>query len=146
MVKETELLKSTFEEIATWGKEYELGEVGQRTNIRGGGEKAQRYFYDAFFRAFKHLLVEMREKKLDLPSRVGFYEAMDEPPRDVKGRIARKISPFPEHDMGMRTGDLGRKAILQGSPHAAEDERAKQPSQLSKIISYLRAPVKKDEK
>jgi hypothetical protein len=140
MVKNTELLKSSFEEIATWGKEYELGEVGMRTNMRGG-EKSQRYFYDAFFRGFKKMMIDMREKNLKLPSRVGFYEAMDEPPKDLKGKILRKLTPFPEHDMGMRTGEGERKMILEGSPHASEEERAKQPSQLRKIISYLRAPV-----
>lgn len=43
MVKNIDLLKSSFEEVATWGKEYELGEVGMRTNARGT-EKSQRYF------------------------------------------------------------------------------------------------------
>lgn len=142
MVKSTELLKDTFEEVATWGKEYELGEVGMRTNAPlGGSDKAQRYFYDAFFRAFKKMMLELREKNLELPSRVGFYEAMDEPPKDLKGKVLRRVTPFPEHDMGMRTGNMKRKMILRGSPHAAKETEAQQPSQLKKIISYLRAPV-----
>jgi hypothetical protein len=140
MVKNTDLLKSAFEEIATWGKEYELGEVGMRTNLRGG-EKSQRYFYDAFFRGFKKMMIDMREKNLRLPSRVGFYEAMDEPPKDLKRKILRKLTPLPEHDMGMRTGDGERKMILEGSPHASAEERSEQRSQLSKIVSYLRSPV-----
>lgn len=87
------------------------------------------------------MMIGLREKNLKLPSRVGFYEAMDEPPKDFKGKILRRVTPFPEHDMGMRTGEGGRKMILQGNPHASEEERAKQPSQLSKIISYLRSPI-----
>jgi hypothetical protein len=144
MVKSIDLLKSSFAEIATWGKEYELGEVGMRTNAPlGGSEKAQRYFYDSFFRAFKHMMVEFQEKNVRLPSRVGFYEAMDEPPKDMMGKVLRKLTPFPEHDMGMRSSEGRRKMILEGSPHASEEERAEQPSQLRKIINYLRSPVGK---
>lgn len=145
MVKNMDLLKASFEEIATWGKEYELGEVGMRTNAPlGGSEKAQRYFYDAFFRAFKHLMIEFQEKDIRLPSRIGFYQAIDEPPKNMMGKVLRKLTPFPEHDMGMRTGEGRRKMILEGSPHASEEERAKQPSQLRKIISYLRSPVERN--
>lgn len=144
MVKQTELLQKTFEEIATWGKEYELGEVGLPTKKLWGGEKGQRYFYDAFFRAFKQLLLDLRSRGIKLPSRVGFYEAIDEPPRTLKGKILRK-TPFPEHDMGMRKGGGERKLVLQGSPHLSEEERRRQKSQLSKIINYLRAPIGKSD-
>lgn len=142
MVKNLDLLKTVFEEIATWDKAYELGEVGMRTNAPlGGSEKAQRYFYDAFFRAYKKLMLDFRKRNLRLPSRVGFYEAMDEPPKDFVGKALRNFTPFPEHDMGMRAGDGTRKMILEGSPHLPKEERAKRPSQLQKIISYLRMPM-----
>lgn len=142
MVKNLDLLRSSFQEIATWGKEYELGEVGMRTNSPfGGSEKAQRYFYDSFFRAFKHMLLELERNGIKTPSRVGLYEAIDEPPKDRKGRMLRRLAPFPEHDLGMRSDEGTRKMILQGSPHLREEERAKHPSQLQKIIGYLRAPI-----
>jgi hypothetical protein len=144
MVKNVDLLKAVFQEIATWDKEYELGEVGMRTNesrIAPIDEKGQRYFYDVFFRAFKKMMLELQEEDLPLPSRVGFYESVDEPPKDRKGKIMRKAIPFPEHDMGMRTADGERKMILRGSPNASKEQGAQQPSQLRKIISYLRAPV-----
>jgi hypothetical protein len=147
MVKNMDLLKDVFEEIATWDKEYELGEVGMRTNpsfLTGVDEKGQRYFYDVFFRAFKKMMLELEEEGLQLPSRVGLYEAIDEPAKNLAGKIARYLpAPLtsPESDMGMRTADGERKMILQGSPNVSEEQRAEQPSQLKKIISYLRAPV-----
>lgn len=146
MVTQLGLLKESFEEIATWNKEYELGEVGSPTNAPWGSEKGQRYFHDAFFRAYKHLMVDMRSRGLKLPSRVGFYESIDEPPRTRLGKFLRKATPFPEHDMGVRGVTGKRKMVLQGSPHLSEEERAQQPSQLSKVIRYMRAPMRKAEK
>lgn len=136
-VKDVELLKAVFEEIATWGKEYELGETGMTSMKRVfGGEKSQRYFYDAFFRAFKQMELDFQKRGVKLPSRVGFYGATDE----TWTLLGKAIK------MGMRTDEGGRKMILEGSPHASpEDEKAEGPSQLKKIISYLRAPMKKAE-
>lgn len=132
-----EVLKQVFAEISTWGKDYELGEVGLPTNKPWGNEKKQRYFFDTFFRAFRELLTEMRTQKLALPKRIGLYSAIDEPPKTLLGKVLRK-TPFPEHDLGMRFGDGKRKMILQGSPHAPEEQKEQQPSQLSKIIQYLK--------
>lgn len=141
-VSDVDLLRSTFEEIATWGNEYELGEVGMHTNfLLADGERAQRYFYDAFFRAFKHLMVELRAKGLRLPSRIGFYEAIDEPPKDLKGKLLRGLLPFPEYDMGMRRSNYRGKLILWGNLHLPVRLRVQQPSQLQKIMRYLRSSV-----
>lgn len=141
MVKNTEFLGEVFREIATWGKEYEIGETGKQTF--GENEKSQRYFYDAFFRAFKHMMVRMRRDGLPLPSRVGFYEAVDEGEGDdqVAKSLTEKIMAIPERHWGMRDDEGRRKMILQGSPHADAEARQQQPSQLRKIINYLRAPV-----
>gem|GEM_PF-5126940 len=146
--KQIQLLKEAFEEIATWGKEYELGEIGLPTNSPWSDEKRQRYFYDSFFRAYKQLLLDFRERGIALPSSVGFYEAMDEPPESLKGKVLRRLTPFPEHDMGMRRGGGEKKMILGGSPHARErgEEMSGQLSQLGKIMRYLRAPMRKAEK
>jgi hypothetical protein len=89
------------------------------------------------------MLLELQEKDMQLPSRVGFYESVDEPPKDLKGKIMRKMGPFPEHDMGMRTAQGKRKMILQGSPNVSEGQRTQQPSQLKNIISYLRSRVER---
>jgi hypothetical protein len=142
--KQLGALKQVFEEIATWGKEYEIGEVGLPTNQPWGNEKRQRYFYDVFFRAFRRLMLDFQSRGIKLPSSVGLYEAIDEPPRTVLGKVLRK-TPFPEHDMGMRLRSGRRKLILQGSPHVLEEERIKKPSQLQRIISYLRRPIKESE-
>ncbi len=138
-----DLLKQTMEEVATWDKEYELGEVGMPSKLPWGKEKSQRYFYDSFFRSFKHLMLDFRSRGIKLPSRAGLYSAIDEPPKDLKAKLLRKTTPFPEHDFGMRTGQGKRKMILQGSPHLPEEERDKKPSQLSKIIKYINSPMKK---
>jgi hypothetical protein len=142
MVKQTGLLQESFERIASWGKDYELSEVGAPTNKPWGSEKSQRYFYDSFFRAYKHMMVDFRSRGLKLPSRVGFYEAVDELPQTRLGKILRKVTPFPEHDMGIRKADGKQKLVLQGSPHLPEEERAQRQSQLSKIIDYLRSPMR----
>jgi hypothetical protein len=135
-VKNTELLEEALRTIAAWGKEYEIGEAGAMTKpLLGEDEKSQRYFYDAFSRAFKQILTKFRKEGVRLPSRVGFYEAMDEG-NDKAGIMAKA-----EQDWGMRDSEGKRKMVLQGSPHLSEEERAKQPSQLKKIISYLRTPV-----
>jgi hypothetical protein len=151
MIKNMDLLKSSFEEIAKWGKEYELGEVGMRTNPSALGtgvdEKGQRYFYDVFFREFKKMMLQLEEQGLPLPSRVGLYEAIDEPATTILQKIAGRLpAPFtsPENAMGMRTADGQRKMILRGAPKAKPEQRSQQPSQLKKIISYMRAPVDKE--
>ncbi len=144
MVKQMGLLRSVFEEISAWGKEYELGEVGLPTKLPWGGEKSQRYFYDAFFRAYKQMMVDFRSRGKKLPSRVGFYQAIDEPPRSILSRVLRATTPFPEHDFGVRKSSGRRKFVLQGSPRLPKDERTRAQSRLSKIISYLRAPMKKE--
>ncbi len=145
MAKNTEFLKEIFEEVAASGKEYELGEVGSPSKLPWGGEKSQRYFYDAFFRAFKQLLVDLRSRGVKLPSRVGMYEAIDEPPKNVVAKILSK-TPWPEHNLGMRRADGERKMILQGNRHVPEGEENNTPAQLRKIIDYLRAPMEKAEK
>lgn len=152
--KQLGLLKKVFEEIATWGKEYELGEVGLPTKMPWGGEKTQRYFYDVFSMAFKQLLLDFHSHDLKLPSRVGLYEAVDEAPRNIVSKIIRKTTPFPEHDMGMRQSNGKRKLVLQGkdalhpyTENFSEEEQTKRSrSQLKRIINYLRAPMKKAEK
>jgi len=136
LVKQFDLLKEVFEEVSSWDKDYEMGETGMPTKFPWGGEKAQRYFYDVFFRQFKHMMLDFKEQKIKLPSAVGLYEAIDEPPKDLKGKILDKLTPFLESKFGMREGDGERKMILRGVRG-----RASGPSQLSKIISYLRAPM-----
>ncbi len=143
--KQLGLLKNTMEEVASWGKEYELGEVGIQTNMPLMGDEhnqdRQRYFFDVFFREFKHILLDFQRRGIKLPTRIGLYQAMDEPPKNMTGKILRKITPFPEHDMGMRKGDSSRKEILQGNRHSDEGED-RGDSQLSKIIKYINSPVR----
>jgi len=141
MVAQTDLLKEAFETIAAWDMEYELGETGISSHGPWGSEESQRYFYDAFFRAFKHMLVDFRARGLRLPARIGLYEAIDEPPQTTTGKLLRK-TPYPEHDLGMRKADGDRKLLLEGGLYFPEEERATRPSQLSKIIDYLRAPMR----
>lgn len=139
--KQLGLLQKTMETIASWGVEYELGEVGIQTNIPGmsasHNEDRQRYFYDVFFKAFKHMLLDFQKNGTTLPTSVGLYQAADEAPRSLVGKILRKVTPFPEHDMGMRKKDLSRKEILLGNRHK-QDRGA---SQLSKIVRYMNTPV-----
>jgi len=146
--KQLGLLQSTMTEIASWNKEYELDEVGMQTNIPlmsdAHNQDRQRYFYDVFFRTFKQMLLDIQRKVISLQTRVGLYEAIDEPPKNVTGKILRKITPFPEHDMCLRKGDMSRKEILQGNRHIpAEEDRGQ--SQLHKIIEYMNSPVKKTD-
>jgi hypothetical protein len=146
MFKQIGLLKETMETVAGWGKEYELGEVGIQTNMpllsAPHNEDRQRYFFDVFFREFKHLLNDFQQKGIALPKAVGLYQAQDESPKNLMGKLLRKFTPFPEHDMGMRKDSGNRKEILKGNRHVLTDEeRAKSPSQLSKIISYMKAPM-----
>lgn len=136
LVKQLDYLKEVLEEVATWDVDYDIGEVGLPSKLPWGGEKSQRYFYDAFFRELKHLLVDFRKRGLKLPSAVGLYEAIDEPPRNLMGKILDK-TPYPEHRFGMRTGEGDRKMVLRG-----RQGKEKGPSQLSKIIEYLRAPMR----
>lgn len=138
MFKNLELLKETFEELATWGKEYELGEVGISTNTSLRDEKTQRYFFDVFFRSFRQLMVDMRSRGLKLPNRIGLYQAINDAPieQNWKDKILRKISP--EGDFGMRTEKGERKLILRGNRHIAELPGSQQESQLSRIINYLK--------
>lgn len=150
MFKQLEPLKEVLEKISLWDKEYELGEVGLPTKWPWGGEKTQRYFYNVFFRAFKHLMVDFRKKGVKLPSRVGLYQAIDEPPKTIPKKIAQKLTPFPEHDFGMRKANGSRKLILKGNLHKPAEfpgDKAGGKSRLSEIISYMNAPMEtKSEK
>jgi len=148
MFKQLDLLKEVMAEIAGRGKEYEIGEVGIQTNFLGmstkHNEDRQRYFYDVFFREFKKILLDFQQKGINLPNSVGLYEAVDEEPKNLTGKILRKITPFPEHDMGMRKSDLARKEIGKGKRHISEEERKNTSSQISRIIKYLNTPVQVD--
>jgi hypothetical protein len=111
-----------------------------------GGERKQRYFYDVFFRALKHLLNNLREKGVALPSQAGFYEAVDEPPDTITKKIVRKTTPFPEHDFGMRRTakeGISRKLILKGNLHKSAADSGEEKSQLANIIRYMNVPMKK---
>jgi len=130
------LFKTVAETFSSWNKEYEIGETGFPTkDIYWGNERRQRYFYDAFSRSLKHLMADFRRRGISLPSRIGFYEAINEAPKDIRGKILR-TTPYPEFDWGMRTEKGERKLILQGN--------LKNPSEggsrLSEIIHYLNQP------
>ena len=141
VVRQTGLLKQVFEQISGWDQEYELGEVGMSSNKVWGKERGQRYFYDAFFRAYKHMLLDFRQAGRKLPSRVGFYQGVDEMPRN---RIDKALSRTPFGKLGHRTVEGGRKLLLQaGSADAPQEADAENPSRLNRIIHYLRAPMDK---
>jgi len=144
------LLETVMTEIASWGKEYEIGEVGLPTNMTflsaKHNEDRQRYFYQVFFRAFKKLLLDFQERGVALPTQVGLFEAMDEPPKNLKGKILRSVTPFPEHDFGMRRAGAGagtRKEILRGNRNVAPEKRDETPSKLSELIEYINTPIRK---
>lgn len=143
LVKQVGYLREVLEEVAQWGVDYEIGEVGMPSKFPWGGEKSQRYFYDVFFRAFKHLLIDFRKRGIKLPSALGLYEAIDEPPRNAAGKVLDKFTPHPEARFGMRQADGKRKSILQGRIHPSQNERKETGrSQLRANIDYLRAPMK----
>lgn len=145
MFKDVSLFRETAEEVASWGKEYELGETGFPVKgIYWGNERRQRYFYDAFFRSLKDVMLDFRERGIKLPSKIGLYQAQNEPPRNFIGKIMRK-TPYPEFNWGMRDDEGNRNLILQGIPHASEQTRMQQESRLSRIIHYMRAPMKRTE-
>ena len=137
LVKQTDLLRQVFEEVATWGKDYELGETGMPTKFPWGGQESQHYFYSAFFWQFKHMMNDFNKRGIKLPSAVGLYEAIDEPPRSTAGKIIDKITPHPEARFGMRTGQGERKSVL-------DDAGGK--SILERIIEHLRAPLRSKNK
>lgn len=135
MFKQMDLLRETMQTVAGWDKEYEIGETGLPTRRPWGGERAQRYFFDTFFRAFGQTLEDFRARGLRLPSKVGFYQAIDEQPQNTAGRIMRLLTPTPENDFGMRTSEGKRKLILEGNLH--NETPRENISQLQKIIRYL---------
>jgi hypothetical protein len=141
MFSDMSLFKEVAEKVASWGKDYELGETG--FPVKGaywGNESRQRYFYDAFFRSFKHLMVDFQQRGVKLPDRVGLYQAINEPPRNLMGRIMRK-TPYPEFNWGMRDDEGNRRAILRGNLHTGELYDGGE-SRLSRIIHYMNAPMK----
>lgn len=140
MFSDMSLFKEVAEKVAGWGKDYELGETGFPVKeAYWGNEQRQRYFYDAFFRNFKHLMVDFKQRGINLPDRIGLYQAINEPPRNLVGRIMRK-TPYPEFNWGMRDDKGERRAILRGSPHTEKLYNGE--SRLSRIIHYMNAPMK----
>jgi hypothetical protein len=145
--KQMGLLKEVMEEVESWDKDYELGEVGLPTNKPWSNEKRQRYFYDTFFRTFKQLMIDFKEQGKKLPARIGLYEAIDEEPANATGKFLRKATPFPEHDMGLRDSSGSDKMILRGkrgkSWRNGRPLEAGEMSQLERIIKYVNADMKK---
>ncbi|MDD4900594.1 MAG: hypothetical protein PHS62_00570 [Patescibacteria group bacterium] len=148
LVKQFDYLEKMLREVANWGIEYEVGEVGIPSKLPWGGEKSQRYFYDILFRFLKHLLMEFRQEGIKLPSSLGLYEAIDEPPKTFMGKVA-DMTPWPEYEFGMRRSDGGRKEILRGRKHFPQSEEVRltnlarvNRSQLRANIDYLRQPMK----
>jgi hypothetical protein len=153
LVKQLDYLKDIMEEVAAWGVDYEIGEAGMPSKLPWGGEKSQRYFYDAFFRALKQLLIDFRNRGIRLPSAIGLYEAQDEPTPNMIAKFLDRFTPYPEARFGMRAGDGRRKEILQGRRHQAkagdiqpENFARWQRSQLRANIDYLRSPTTKATK
>ncbi len=140
MFADMSLFKEVAEKVAGWGKDYELGETG--FPVKGtywGNEQRQRYFYDVFFRNFKHLMVDFQRREIKLPSRIGLYQVIDEAPRNLMGRIMNK-TPYPEFNWGMRDDEGKRRAVLRGNLHTGELYDGE--SRLSRIIHYVNAPMK----
>lgn len=127
-------LREVLEEVASWDKEYHIGEVGLPTRFPWNGERAQRYFFNVFFRSLKRLLIDFEKRGLRLPSAVGLYEVIDREPTNLRERIAKAISA--EYDLGMRRTDGSRKLVLQESSHRP------QVSRLRYLIAYLNKPLK----
>jgi len=155
--KNLDALREVCEVVASWGKEYEIGEVGFPTNSPYNSEKRQRYFYDTFFKAFREMLVDFKERGIKAPSRVGLYETEDEANISFGGIMEKilknpiihnlsKLTPNPEHDFGLKKAGGKPKMILKGNRHkkiGGDFESVKDDeSQLSKIISYVNRPIK----
>lgn len=140
MFADMSLFEEVAETVAGWGKDYELGETGFPVKgVYWGNEIRQRYFYDTFFRNFKHLMVDFRERGIKLPERIGLYQAVNERPMNVMEKIKRKTL-YPEHNWGMRNDNGEKRSILKGNTHNGKlyDEG----SRLGRIINYVRAPMK----
>ena len=139
-----DLLKKVMEQVAAIGKAYEIGEVGLPTNIpfrgRVWNETRQRYFFAVFFRAFKHILLDLGRRGIALPAHVGIYEALDEPPRGMVAnlRYALTLGLFPEHDFGIFTADNFPKEIVMGNRHILAG-----PQQLKNLIRYVNTPMRR---
>lgn len=134
MFEHMQPLREILEEVASWKKmAYDIAETGLPTRWPWRGEKAQRYFFDVFFRNLKHLLIEFEQRGLRLPNAVGLYEVLDREPTNLQERMAKAM--LAEYDFGMRRTDGSRKAVLQESTHRPEFSR------LSYLINYLNKPL-----
>jgi hypothetical protein len=148
--KNMDLLKRTCEQVAGWGKEYEIGELGFPTNKPYSTGKRQRLFYDMFFRAFRQMLLELQSQGVALPKRVGIYETQDEANvsfggpvgkllQTKVGRFLSRLTPNPEHDFGMKDAQGKPKEVLQGNLHRPE---LSEMSRLGEIVRYVNRPVR----
>jgi hypothetical protein len=126
-----ELLQRCMRKLAQMGKEYEIGEVGFPTSLpwlsKQRNERLQRYFFDHFFRLLRLTLDDLGHLGLPPPSRVGIYQAIDEPPHTVGRKLLRALTPFPEHDFGLWRSDGAEKLVVAGEP------------QLRRLIGHLNA-------
>lgn len=132
MFKQLHMLKEVFEDLASWADEYQLGEVGLPTKLPWEGERTQRYFYNVFFRALRHMLLDFQRRGVKLPSAVGMYEVIDRKPTTPREKLAKMFTA--EYDFGVRRLGRERKAILQPSSIKPG------VSQLGYLIGYLNKP------
>lgn len=138
MLNQMDLLKRVLEEIASWNVEYEIGEMGFPTKrFLWGDEARQRYAYKVFARGMKGILSDFHLRGVKLLTRIGFYEAVDEPPRNFWDKAIQFLTPYPEFNWGMRSLNGEKKLILREWLHT----KGKYPSELKKIIDFLKSPV-----
>lgn len=146
---QTGLLERVFGELSGWqGIEYEIGEYGLPTNEPWSNEDKQRYAFDVFARELRKIINKLWQEGKKLPRNFGIYESSNRLPRneDETKIKKRSLNLWPEHDFGL-TDETGEpKEILKGRRHAAEEKRAEQEPQLSKIKRYLNHPFKQDKK
>lgn len=116
MPKQLGYLRDVAEELASWGIEYEIGEVGFPTRCPWGDERAQRYNFNIFFRALRQMFIDFSSRSIPLPSRIGIYSAIDEPATTLMGKLLRALLPFPECDFGIYRESGDPKLILTQLP------------------------------
>lgn len=121
MFTEFGLLQEVAERVASWGKEYEIDEIGFPTKgMYWGNERRQRYAYDVHTRKLKEMLVDFRKRNIPLPTGIGTYMAKDEPVKGIVGTL-RKLIPDPEPFWGQRTAEGKPKLILKGAIERVRD-------------------------
>lgn len=108
-----DLLEKALREIASWGKESYIMEIGFPSDVIGLDEDLQKLFYLTFFYNLDLLFRKLEEEGIALPVKVGIYQLRDEVQRGAMAWALRFLNLTPMESWGLGKSDGEPKEVIE---------------------------------